>query len=241
MVVFGVLFLSAGICYGADKNVTSAANPWPPFVDPDAPSQGLAIEIIKAAFAEQGYTFTHKFMPWARAVNEVKTGKIDILPDTWYTEERSTYLKFSNAYASNKIKFIKKSKDPFEYNGINSLNGKKVGVILEFGYGDEFMNATTFEREGARDLVINVKKLLKDRVDLAIEDEIVAKSILNKKVPELLKQVEFTKNSLSSNDLFVACGLANPRHEEIINAFNKGLEAIKADGTLKQIFERYGI
>jgi polar amino acid transport system substrate-binding protein len=148
---------------------------------------------------------------------------------------------FSNAYASNKIKFIKKGGDPFEYEGIASLAGKKVGVIIGFGYGDEFMNAKTFTREGVSDFITNIKKLVRGRVDLTIEDEIVAKSILNKKAPALLEQVEFIQNPLSSNDLYVACGLANPRHEEIINAFNKGLEAIKADGTLKGIFERYGI
>jgi polar amino acid transport system substrate-binding protein len=241
MSVIVVFFLSAGICYGGNKHVTSAANSWSPFVDPDAAGQGLSIEIIKAAFAAQGYTFEHKFMPWARAEDEVKKGKSDILPDTWYTDERSKYLMFSNAYASNKIKFIKKGGDPFEYEGIASLAGKKVGVIIGFGYGDEFMNAKTFTREGVSDFITNIKKLVRGRVDLTIEDEIVAKSILNKKAPALLEQVEFIQNPLSSNDLYVACGLANPRHEEIINAFNKGLEAIKADGTLKGIFERYGI
>lgn len=241
MSVIIVLFLSAGICYGADKHITSAANAWPPFLDPDVPGQGLSIEIVKAAFAARGYTFDHKFIPWARAVNEVKKGKIDILPDTWYTGERSNFLMFSKPYASNQVKFIKKTGTPFEYEGMESLTGKKIGIILKYGYGDEFMNAKNFTRDGVSDFVTNIKKLVSGRIDLTLEDEIVAKSILSKKDPALLKQIEFTKKSYSSNDLHVTCGLANPRHEEIINAFNKGLETIKADGTLKGIFERYGI
>jgi len=241
MSVIAVLFLGAGISYGADKHITSAANAWPPFLDPEAPGQGLSIEIVKAAFATQGYTFVHDFIPWARAVNEVKKGKIDILPDTWYTGERSGFLMFSNPYASNQVKFIKKAGDSFEYDGMESLTGKKVGIILKYGYGDKFMNAENFTRDGVSDFVVNIKKLVSGRVDLTLEDEIVAKSILSKKAPALLKQIEFTKNAYSSNDLHVTCALANPRHEEIINAFNKGLELIKADGTLKGIFDRYGI
>jgi len=241
MSVIAVLFLGAGISYGADKHITSAANAWPPFLDPEAPGQGLSIEIVKAAFATQGYTFVHDFIPWARAVNEVKKGKIDILPDTWYTGERSGFLMFSNPYASNQVKFIKKAGDSFEYDGMESLTGKKVGIILKYGYGDKFMNAENFTRDGVSDFVVNIKKLVSGRVDLTLEDEIVAKSILSKKAPALLKQIEFTKNAYSSNDLHVTCALANPRHEEIINAFNKGLDAIKADGTLKGIFDRYGI
>ena len=241
MSVIAVLFLGASVCYGADKHITSAANAWPPFLDPDAPGQGLSIEIVKAAFAAQGYTFDHQFLPWARAVNEVEKGKIDILPDTWYTGERTKFLMFSQPYASNQVKFIKKAGNAFEYEGMESLTGKKIGIILKYGYGDEFMNAKNFTRDGVSDFITNIKKLVSGRVDLTLEDEIVAKSILSKKAPDLLTQIEFTQNAYSSNDLHVTCGLANPRHEEIINAFNKGLEAIKADGTLKTIFERYGV
>lgn len=241
MSVIVAFFLSAGICSGAEKHITSAANAWPPFLDPDSPGKGLSIEIVKAAFAVEGYTFSHKFIPWARAVNEVKKGKIDVLPDTWYTGERSSFLMFSKPYASNQVKFIKKAGNPFEYKGMESLTGKKIGIILKYGYGDEFMNAKNFTREGVSDFVANIKKLVSGHVDLTLEDEIVAKSILSKKAPDLLTQIEFTQNPYSSNDLHVTCGLANPRHEEIINAFNKGLDAIKADGTLKDIFERYGV
>ena len=240
MTAIVVLFFSAGIGYGGNKQITSAANSWPPFVDPDKSGQGLSIEIIRAAFAAEGYTCKHKFLPWARAEQDVKNGKIDILPDTWYTDQRSSYLVFSKAYASNKIKFIKKKGDPFEYRNIESLVGKKVGVINGYGYGNDFMNAKTFTREGVTDLINNIKKLVRDRIDLTLEDEIVVKTTLQK-FPELLEQIEFVKNPLSVNDLYIACGLTNPRHEEIIAAFNKGLEAIKADGTLYSIFERYGI
>ncbi len=180
-------------------------------------------------------------MPWARAEYMVKKGEIDILPDTWYTTSHGSYLAFSNAYASNKIKFIKKSGDPFEYEDMASLTGKNVGVINGFGYGDEFMNAKTFRRDGVNNFVSNIEKLIRGRIDLTLEDEIVAKHILSKKVPELLKQIEFTKSSLSRKGLYVACGLANPRHDDIIKSFNKGLETIKTDGTLKRIFDRYGI
>ena len=238
IIILSALFFCAGSCYAGDKRVTSAANPWAPFVDPESPGQGLSIEIVKAAFAAEGYTLEHRFMPWARAEQEVRKGQIDILPNTWYSKERIHYYKFSKAYAANQIKFIKKKWDPFEYNGIESLTGKSVGVIMGYAYNDEFMNATNFKREGVSRFVLNIQKLIRGRIDLTLEDEIVAKSILNKEAPELLEQIEFTQNVLARNDLYIVCSIENSRCDMIIKAFNKGLEAIKADGTITRIFEQ---
>lgn len=51
----------------------------------------------------------------------------------------------------------------------------------------------------------------------------------------------FTANALASNLLYVAAGLKQPRHKEIINAFNRGLLTIKADGSFLEIEKRYGL
>ena len=239
--VFVVLVLGAGMGHADNRHITSAANIWSPFVNPDMPGQGFSIEIVKAVFAAQGYTVEHRVMPWARAEHEVKNGKIDILPDTWFTKKRNTYLMFSTPYAFNRIKFIKKKGDPFEYEGIKSLTGKTIGVIRGFGYRDDFLNAKNFSREEVRNFIVNIRKLVRDRIDLTLEDEIVARSILSKAPPALAEQIEFTSTPLSDNALHIACGLANARHREIIRAFNRGLATIKANGTFELILKRYSI
>lgn len=234
-----ILFVALSIAQA--KIVTSSCDPWPPFVDPDHPKLGLSIEIVREAFKTQGYKLKHEFKPWARAEDGVKKGKYDILPNTWKTDKRLKYLKYSNPYATNKIKFVSRKGDTFEYKGLKSLKGKKIGVIRGYGYGDVFMKARGYKLYPLADFIQNVKKLNLKRIDLTLEDEIVARNLISKKDPELIKGIRFTKNALSSNDLYVTCGLANPRHKEIINAFNKGLKKIKANGTLKKIFKSYGL
>lgn len=235
------LLFAVSLGWAETKVVTSASDPWPPFVDPDHPKLGISIELVTAAFASQGYELQHKITPWARAEEQVKRGKTDVLPNTWKTEKRTAYLSYSNPYAYNEVKFVKKKGDAFEYNGIDSLSGKKVGIMLGYGYADEFMNSASFKREAVSDFVVNIKKLVAGRIDLSLEDEIVARNKIAKKAPELLDKIEFTKNHLSSNSLHVTCGLENPRHKEIIEAFNKGLDEIKSNGTLTAILKSYGI
>ncbi len=87
----------------------------------------------------------------------------------------------------------------------------------------------------------SILKVIGGRIDLTLEDEVVAKSLINKENPEALEQIEFVATPLSSNGLHVASGLKNPKHEAIIATFNKGFDTIKANGTFDDILQRNGI
>lgn len=237
LLVFMFCFLGFG--FSQDKIITAIADPWAPFVDPDNSTDGLSLEIIRAAYKTQGFSVTMKYVPWARALDSVKNGEYDILPGVWYSKERAEYLYFSNHYTSNNIIFASNISDSFEYSGLDSLTGKTVGIIRGYGYSENFMNADNFNREPTNTLLSNILKLVNHRVDYIIEDEIVLKTKILKEKPELLNQIFFSKTSLLKNELFIASGLNNPRHEEIVNMFNKGLEEIRSNGTYKEIMDKY--
>lgn len=235
-----VCWTMAAACALADT-ITVAGDPYPPFGDPKNPTGGLTIEIVRAAYKTQGHEITMEFVPWARAEAGVKNGTYDIVPYTWRTEARAKVLLFSTPYAVGNVRFMKRKGDPFDFTGLDSLTGKLVGTVRGYGYGDAFMNATHFTREPSNDLMTNVKKLLRKRVDLTLEDETVARALLSTEDPKALEQIEFVKTPLSVNPLYVTAGLQNPKAQEIISAFNKGLEVIRANGTLDRIMKRYGM
>lgn len=223
------------------EKIIAAGDPWPPFVDPDSPTLGIIVEITRAAYKTQNYEVELKFVPWARAIDGVKEADYDVLLSAWYTKERAKFLYFSDPYLENKIKIIKRKGDSFEFNGLDSLTGKNVGVVRGYGYGDEFSNATNFNRPEGKNVMTNLKKLVSKRVDLTLEDEIVARAMMKKGSPDLLNKVVFSKKALSTNTVHVTSGLKNSRHKTIINAFNKGFKEIKNNGTLDAILKKYGI
>ncbi|MDY0162613.1 substrate-binding periplasmic protein [Desulfobotulus sp.] len=240
------LLLASLFCFlsgpaAAEKILIAACDPWPPFVDPQHPKEGVSMEIIRAAYATQGYAIKLEYVPWARAEQGVKDGVYDFLPPTWMTHERQKYLLYSEPYAVNQIKFIKRKDDPFEFTGMESLKGKTIGIVRGYGYGDAFLTATHFRREEANDLISNTRKLIAGRIDLTLEDEIVARVRLAQENPNLLNDISFTRNALSRNPLHIAAGLKNPKHQEIITAFNKGLAEIRKNGTYAAILASYGI
>lgn len=241
-ILFGAFMLLLSLnAHAQNKMIVAVTDPWPPFIDPQNPKEGLSMEIVRAAFESQGYQVKLEIVPWARAEDGVKEGTYDILPNTWLTEKRKAYLMYSDPYATNEVKFIKKKGDPFEFAGIPSLSGKTAGIVRGYGYGDAFMKADNFTREELPDTMTCLKMLVGGRVDLTLEDEIVAKALIAKEDSSILDKIAFTKNALSRNDLHVTVGLKNPRHKEIIEAFNKGLAVIKGNGVYQKIIESYGI
>ena len=233
--------LLLGSATAGAQTINAAGDPWPPFLDPNHPQQGVAIELVREALATQGHQLNFSFVPWQRALDGVKEAEYDVLVSAWKTQERETFLEFNDAYLHNDIKFIKAKGTPFEYAGLDSLNGKTVGTVRGYGYGDAFEKASNFKRDEAANLMPSILKLIGGRIDLTLEDELVAKSLISKENPALLEQIEFVATPLSSNGLHVAAGLKNPKHAEIIAAFNKGLQTIKANGTFDEVLQRNGV
>lgn len=232
---------SIQICGSEERIVTAAADPYPPYVDQTHPKEGLALELIRASLQTQGYLVKMEFVPWARAEAEVKFGHYDILPDVWVTDARKKVFKFSKPYVSSKVKFISLKASPFVFDGLSSLKGKRVGTIRGYGYNDPFLKSGEFIRDEVNDFTVNIKKLIAGRIDLTLEDEIVARMKIVQINPKLLDKIAFSKKALSTNGLHIASGLSNPRCGEIIDAFDKGYEIIRMNGTAAKIFKSYGI
>lgn len=224
----------------AAKIVTGEQDSWPPFISADAQS-GISVEVATAAFKTQGYELKMQLAPWARALDNVKNGKTDILVATWFTLERTSYLLYSDEYFKNEVKFIKRAGDPFEYTDLKSLDGKNIGIVRGYGYGDAFLSARSFTKSETKDLLGNLRKLANKRIDLTLEDKAVASSIMMIQNGIDRSKYEFTKGALSVNPLHVTSGLKNSKAKEFVNAFNAGLKAIKASGQFEEILKKYGL
>ena len=220
--------------------ITASQDPWPPFITSDPNMPGISVEVVTAAMKTQGYDVQFKIMPWARALDEVKNGRVDLLPATWYTKERTAYLRYSSPYIENELSFIKLADNPFEYDGLASLKGLNVGIVRGYGYDSEFMADTGFNRPESGDLATNLKKLLSKRIDLTVEDKIVSLSIMKEQGIDS-SQFAFTQKSMSRNPVHVTSGIANHNSQKYIDAYEKGIAEIKQNGTFDAILKKYGI
>lgn len=235
-----ILMLMSGLVY-ANKIVTTVSDPWPPFVFDDGLNDGIAVEIVREALKTQGYEIQHQNVPWARALHGTREGTYDLITSIWMSEERKNDYFYSKHFMNNTIRFIKLKDDDFEYKDLNSLKNKRIGLITGYSYEENFINSENYTKDTVNDFMTNINKLLAKRIDLTVEDEVVAKAILSDKMPSAYNRIEFVENPLDVKKLYVVSGLKNPRHKELIDAFNKGLDTIIANGTYHKILEKYGI
>ena len=239
MMIVVILLIVAVL--NANKVVTTVSDPWPPFVFDNGVNDGLAVEIIREALKTQGYEIKHQNVPWNRALLGTKEGTYDLITSIWMSEERKQDYLYSVHFMTNTIKFIKLKDDPFDFENMGSLKGKRIGLISGYSYQEDFINAGNYQKDEVNDFITNIRKLLAGRIDLTVEDEIVARALIAEHLPSAYDKIEFVNKPLDEKKLFVVSGLKNPRHKELINAFNKGFQIIRENGTYDKILSKYGV
>ncbi|OZG74993.1 amino acid ABC transporter substrate-binding protein [Hahella sp. CCB-MM4] len=223
------------------ETLVAASDPWPPYVDEMHPEMGVSVEIANAAFATQGFKVRQLMVPWARALEGTRTGTFDLILDAWWSSERAMEFMYSRPYLDGSVKLIKRRDEPFIYQGLDSLSGKQVAVVRGYAYNDEFNASPDIRRYEVVDFASAVAMLLRGRVDFAIENELVARYRLGQVAPDSLAKIEFVEPPVSVNLVYVISGYRNPRHYEIITAFNRGLEIIRNNGEYLEILKRNGL
>lgn len=221
--------------------LSGATLEWPPFTSSALNAGGVVSDIVTQVFARAGHDLEIKFLPWDRVLNETKAGNIDVLVGLWYSEERNRDYVISEPLLMNRIVFIKPQGDSFEYTGLESLTGKKVGIVRNYTYSDDFNAASNFKKLATGSLESNLKKLAAKRIDLTLEDEIVARHLINTKLPELKDRLAFTPQAMDEQGIRVAISRANPDAERLIAAFNRDLAAYKADGSYQRAIQQHGL
>ena len=74
---------------------------------------------------------------------------------------------------------------------------------------------------------------------MAVEDEYVATSFMQREGNVLREQVEFFGKPVSENSLHILVSLKNPQHEQIVAGFDQAIRAMKADGSYARILQQH--
>lgn len=238
------LVLMTGLKSLAEEGVVTVSNTeWAPYTTKDFPTNGIVPEIISAAYANQGdYRMVFLLRPWARVMTEVKHGKLDGAAAAFYRDDRAKDYLYSDPYMSCTMAFYKrKDLELTTWNSLEDLKPYKIGVIRKSAYSPEFDSADFLVKNPVNTIVKNLELLLNGRIDLMVTDTLVAQHYIRKYFPE--HQDEFVRLSpdLYVNSLHIMFSRKVPDAARKAQAFNKGLQAIRSDGTLQKIMESYGI
>ncbi|OUM08923.1 amino acid ABC transporter substrate-binding protein [Pseudomonas syringae] len=235
-----LVFLLMAPASSAEK-LRLVADPWPPFTDAMLLNGGLATDIVNTALRRAGYSTLYEQVPWARAMLGLREGRHDVLINAWFSEDRTKVGQFSTEYLLNRIRFIKRKESPIGNLTHEQLHEYRIAVVRGYAYSPAFDNDTLLKKVLVQNFSTAVRMLAAGRVDLALEDEYVARYNLALESDEVRNRVELVPGSLSENSLHILVSLKNPNHAKIVADFDREIAAMKADGTYEELLRLHGL
>jgi len=192
---------------------------------------GIDAEIAAAIAEKLGLELVIEDMEFDSIITAVQTGKADMgLAGMTVTEDRLKSINFSDSYASGVQVIV--VKEDSEIATIDDLAGKTVGVQLAttgdiYASDDETIGAVDQYNKG-NDAIM---ALTQGKVDAVIIDNEPAKSYV-----AMTQGLKILDTEYALED-YAAC--ISKDNQALLDAVNKALEELKADGTLDAIVAKY--
>lgn len=224
----------------SQEKLRLVADTWPPFTDTGMPGGGLATSIVTTALARAGYASVYEEAPWARALLGVSEGRYDVLINAWHNDSRARIGQFSNAYLTNRIRLLKRKGDGFRYQRQADLYPFSIAVVRDYAYSPGFDGDTRLQKVPVRNFSSAVRMVAAGRVNLAVEDEFVARYNLQREPEQVREAVMLVEPPLSENTLHILVSLKHPEHQQIVERFERAIAAMKADGSYDRLMRQHG-
>ncbi len=116
-----------------------------------------------------------------------------------------------------------------------------IAVVRGYAYAEAFDQDVRLSKVGVVGFEGGARMLAARRVQLTLEDELVARYHLSRSLAGIREQLEFLPQPLSENGLHILISLRHPRHKQIAEDFNREIAAMRADGSYAQILQHHGL
>ena len=240
--------VAAATVSATPKPIRLATLEWEPYIGTKMPDQGYTAALIRAAFAAQGVKVEIEFYPWARALHLARTGEVDGLMPEYFDPSRESEFEYSAAFPGGPLVLYKRRGDAIAFSAdpvknqdaaLRALKSKRFGVVRGYLNTPVFDAASYLIKEEASDDATNLRKLVYGRIDLAVIDRRVAEHLIRTEYPDYASKIEPMDPPLADIPLYIAFSRKSPRMAEALAAFNRGLAALRADGRIDALYQRY--
>jgi len=222
-----------------DKGVINVGleGTYPPFsfVDESGKLAGFEVELSKALAKELGVEVKLQPTPWDGILAALQSKRLDVvLNQVTISEERKKTYDFSTPYTVSGIQalVLKKNLQALKINGADDLAGKKVGVGLGTNY-EQWVKQEVPKADVRtyNDDPSKFQDLRVGRIDAILIDRLAALEYAQK-----AKDTAVTGEAFSRQESGIAVRKGEP---ELLEAINKALDKLRADGTLTKLSEKY--
>jgi polar amino acid transport system substrate-binding protein len=214
---------------------------WPPyhFQGRDGALHGFAVEVLQAVMGDLGCEIQFRPRPWRRQLQEIQIGESDIAMEAYYTEERSEFAYFSDAYSPSQVKLWIQSDHPLPGSNIGTLleKGFLFGITKDFYYGPEFEPYR--QHSNIQPVLVenlNYAKLQKGRINGFLGDWLATTWGL--KQQHLEHKIKIAPITIYSAPAFFMFSKQSIK-PSFVAAFNHALRQMKKRGDYQRLLDSY--
>ncbi|MDX1721617.1 MAG: transporter substrate-binding domain-containing protein [Pseudomonas sp.] len=237
--------------------LTVCYDQWAPmtiFPSAESSARGVVIDMLDQIYTAEGYKLKYYEVPLARGLDMVAEGLCDMLPEYLFSKNSEKDFVYATeatfAYASA---FVVRRDDPWRYNGIQSIKGKRIATGPGWDYSsmsidyqnyiDDPKNSSFVEViAGYDDVVDRVFHMIREnRVDLYVDNELVLQHVLNQlNLNDDLKIVRpGLEHKLVEFPIF-SKKMPTAKRQELIRIWNEGRLSLKGNKE-KMILNKYNV
>ncbi|SDS35202.1 amino acid ABC transporter substrate-binding protein, PAAT family [Halopseudomonas litoralis] len=234
---------AGGVC---ERIVVTGNAQYPPvlWVDPDDSKRlvGAAVELLENALEGSGiHVDVLNVGPWARAQEEVRSGRVDMLAGAFLTPGRLAEMDYVYPPYMEvpSVIFVKRGK-AFPYSGWDDLRGKRGSSLVSNSFG------AAFDTYAADHLDINTvpsieqsfELLLRDRTDYVVYERHQGLALAAQM--NILEQLDVLEGSLINEPLYYTVSHNSACNSPALRAaLAQGMHRMVRQGEPRRLVEKY--
>lgn len=244
--IYWVLLMVCRTAYG-EPTLTIRSDSWYPMNGaPGAAKPGYMIELAETIMKYHGYHVDYQLLPWKRSLIEVESGNYDCLVGTYKEKHRN--LRYPDEpWGIDQVDFYVSKDNRWRFKGLASLEFVRVGLIAGYSYqadlnqlAESSPDSDQFQfTSGDKALELNIKKLLRGRIDTTPESVYVMQAKLMEM--QLSDRIVPAGTLTKGRPIYIACSPDKTITQRYIQWLDAGTKRLRASGELAKILSRYGL
>ena len=207
------------------------------FVNKTGVPDGFSIDLVKAITKVMGMDLEIKVDTWQRAMRDLETGEIDLLPMMAYSKERDKVFDFSAPHTIAFDAFFTR-KDNKRINSIEDLKGQTI-IVMKGDQAHDYLRSSGFVDSEHLILVDSLPEALRllssGKGDAALMPKLVGLSVMNNLNLTNLTQSSVIVESYNRPFSFAV----KEGNQLLLERLSQGLSIVKKTGQYREIYDKW--
>jgi len=196
---------------------------------------GPIIDLVVELFDEFNIRVETQILPWARAIDQMKSGELDLIPVIFHTHERAKFMEFTIPYVDVPTAVFVPPGKSFQFNTLDDLRGRRGLMVREDSISAEFK---AFEPELNIVKVTDYEQIFKMLGDNRADYAVAAKYgfIIHAKKLGYEDKIELLPVPVAIRNLYFAFSKKS-KFLTFLPAINEKLKQQKINGSVEKMVE----